>query len=98
MSDATFTFRVDGELKAVFTETAKSQDRTAAQLLRLLMREEVQREREAREHDAWFREEVERAVREADDPNVRRVPNAAVRSTWRQQRATLMKRSGRRTA
>lgn len=43
MSDATFTFRVDGELKKVFTETAKGNDRPAAQLLRDFMREYVKK-------------------------------------------------------
>lgn len=34
MTDSTFTFRVDDDLKTAFAETAKAQDRTAAQLLR----------------------------------------------------------------
>jgi hypothetical protein len=98
MADATFTFRVDTGLKAAFAEAAKAQDRTAAQLLRVLMREAVQRRREARAHDAWFRGEVERGLREADDSTVRRIPHRAVRANWRRQRAKLAKRARGKSA
>ncbi len=98
MPETTFTFRVDDELKASFAETAKAKDRSAAQLLRVLMREAVQRQQEAREHDAWFRGEVEQGMREADDPAVRRIPHEDVRSNWRRQRAELAKRATDKTA
>ena len=94
MANTTFTFRVDDDLKATFAETARAEDRTAAQLLRVLMREAVRRRQEADAHDAWFRGEVAQAVREADDPNLRRLPNDEVRSNWRRQRAELVKRVG----
>ena len=98
MADATFTFRIDEDLKAAFAETAKAQDRTAAQLLRVLMRETVAREQEAREHDAWFRREVERGLREADDPTVRRIPHREASAMWRRRRAELKKRAGAKKA
>lgn len=41
MADNTFTFRVDQALKAAFSEVAAAQEHTAAQLLRLLMRDEI---------------------------------------------------------
>lgn len=59
MSQATFTFRVDDELKRSFASVAKSLDRTGAQLLRDYMRDIVRRQREAGEHNAWFREQVQ---------------------------------------
>ncbi len=96
MTETTFTFRLEDELKSAFAEVAKAQDRTAAQLLRVLMREAVRQQRDVGEHDTWFRQEVEQALREADDPGVRRVPNDEVRTNWRQQRAELMKRAGGR--
>lgn len=46
MSEATFTFRVDGDLKAEFVSAAKARDRSGAQLLRDFMREYVQQQRE----------------------------------------------------
>ena len=98
MAQTTFTFRVEDELKSAFAESAQAQDRTSAQLLRVLMRDAVRRQREAREHDDWFRGEVERGMREADDPAVRRIPHEDVRSNWRRQRAELAKRAADKTA
>ncbi|HEX9771604.1 MAG TPA: hypothetical protein VGA50_20720 [Kiloniellales bacterium] len=98
MAQATFTFRVDDDLKSAFADAAKAQDRTAAQLLRVLMREAVRRQHDARDHDAWFRGEVAQAVREADDPAVRRIAHDDVRKDWRRQRAALAKRARGNTA
>ncbi len=68
MGEATFTFRVDEDLKAAFVTAAKASDRTAAQLLRDYMRERViqqDSEQVASEYDAWFRRQVQVAL---DDP------------------------------
>ncbi len=59
MSEATFTFRVDEELKNSFSSAAKSRDRTGAQLLRDFMRDFVRQQQEISEHDAWFRSQVQ---------------------------------------
>lgn len=59
MSEATFTFRVEEGLKNEFSTAAKSRDRTGAQLLRDFMRDFVKQQKEASEHDAWFRREVQ---------------------------------------
>jgi predicted transcriptional regulator len=59
MSEATFTFRVDEELKEQFSTAAKSRDRTGAQLLRDFMRDFVRQQQETVEHEAWFRREVQ---------------------------------------
>lgn len=98
MADSTFTFRVDDELKAAFAEVASAQERTAAQLLRVLMRDEVRRWQDTRDHDAWFRGEVERALAQAGDPEVQRISNEQVRSSWRRQRAELERRAAPGTA
>lgn len=66
MSEATFTFRVDEDLKSEFAAAAKARDRSGAQLLRDFMRDFVRREQDAAAHDAWFRQEVERGLRSAD--------------------------------
>lgn len=91
MAEATFTFRVDEDLKAAFSEAAKAEDRTAAQLLRQLMREEVRRRQETADHDAWFRAQVRQALREADDPSVKRIPHEQVTAEWRERRAKFLK-------
>jgi len=64
MSDATFTFRVDEELKSRFAEAAKARDRTGAQLLRDFMRDFVARQ-EAAQYDTWFRDQVQQARQSA---------------------------------
>lgn len=94
MTESTFTFRVDEDLKSAFAEAAKAQDRTGAQLLRDFMRESVKRQQESAEHDAWFRREVEQALREADDPNTEWISDEEVRSRWQAQRTKLLKRAG----
>ena len=93
MPDATFTFRLDDRLKTDFAEVAKAQDRTTAQLLRVLMRTEVNRQREMAEHDAWFRAEVKLSLQEADNPNVARIPHEEVRAILHRRRARLPARS-----
>lgn len=98
MAESTFTFRVDDELKAAFAEVAASQERTAAQLLRVLMKDAVHRDRELREHDRWFRGEVERALSEADDPATSRLAHESVRSSWQQQRAAIERQATGRPA
>jgi predicted transcriptional regulator len=98
MAESTFTFRVDAELKSAFAEVAASQERTAAQLLRVLMRDIVLRRHDEQEHDAWLRGEVEQALGEAADPAVERLPHDQVVSSWRQQRAELERRAAGRTA
>ena len=62
MSEATFTFRVDEALKSEFSTAAKACDRSSAQLLRDYMREFVERQHQAAEHDAWFRQQVRRGL------------------------------------
>jgi predicted transcriptional regulator len=89
MPETTFTFRVDEALKSAFTDAAKAHDRPGSQLLRDFMREYV----EKAEYDAWFRAEVESALREADDPNAEWVPNEQVEAEWKVRKAELLARA-----
>ena len=66
MSEATFTFRVDDELKKQFAMAAKERDRTGAQLLRDFMREFVQQQQGAADHEAWFRRQVQAGLDSAN--------------------------------
>jgi predicted transcriptional regulator len=93
--EAMFTLKLEPELRDAFMAEAAAADRPASQLVREFMRDFVRRQREDREHDAWFRREVERAVREADDPAVRRIPHEDVAGDWRRQRAELAERAAR---
>lgn len=97
MADSTFTFRLDDKLKRAFAEVAAAQEHTAAQLLRVVMREAVQRWHESQQHDAWFRGEIGEALREAADPAVERIAQDQVVTSWRQQRTELERRAAGRT-
>lgn len=91
MAETTFTFRVDQDLKDAFAEAAKAQDRTAAQLLRFLMRQAVDTQTKS-DYDKWFDTEIEAAIKEADDPNTEWVSHDEVRKDWEKQRASLVRR------
>jgi hypothetical protein len=64
--------------------------------LRRLIREALDRRADAREHDRWFRDEVQRALAEADDPATVRIDNDDIEAAWRQRRSALLQRSAQR--
>ncbi len=90
MNHATFTFRVDEELKAKFALAAKSMDRSGAQLLRDYMREIVRREKEAEDYDAWFREQVAEGLKSTREGNV--ISNQEVESIFAKRRDALRRK------
>lgn len=96
MTESTFTFRVDSELKDDFATIAKSMDRTGAQLLRDYMRDLVRRKREAEEHDVWFVEQVQAGV---DAANAGQVVSAeeveADATAWREDTRRKLRRTDR---
>lgn len=95
--EAMFTLKLEADLRDQFVAEAEAAHRPASQLVREFMRDFVRRQREAREHEAWFRAEVGQGMREAANPQVRRIPHGEVASNWRRQRAGLVKRAGERT-
>ena len=58
---AVFTMKLEPELRDEFMAEAEVAHRPASQILRELMREFVQRQREAREYDDFLRRKVETA-------------------------------------
>nr|WP_240457748.1 hypothetical protein [Halomonas socia] len=70
MRNATFTFRVDEDLKAEFASAAKAHDRTGAQLLRGFMRHYVAQQQEAQDYDAWLTAKVEQSRASAEAGNL----------------------------
>ena len=90
MSDATFTFRVDEALKHDFTTAAKARDRTGAQLLRDFMRDFVQQQQKAAEHDAWFRRQVQIGLDSAKAGNL--IPATEVEAKFAARRAATRRR------
>lgn len=90
---ATFTFRVDENLKTEFATAAKSRDRTGAQLLRDFMREFVQKQQEAAAHDVWFRRQVQAGLDSANAGDLISADEVeAEAAVWREQ--TRLKISG----
>ncbi len=56
---AVFTMKLEPELRDEFMAEAEATHRPASQIMRELMREFVQRQREGREYDAFLRRKVE---------------------------------------
>ena len=56
--EAVFTMKLEPELREAFMTEAEASHRPASQILRELMREFVQRQREAREYEAFLRGKV----------------------------------------
>ncbi|EJC85188.1 hypothetical protein Rleg4DRAFT_7828 [Rhizobium leguminosarum bv. trifolii WSM2297] len=54
--------------------------------------EALRRTHEAAEYDKWFREQVEEAIREADDPNTVWIPHEVVKEEMARERAELVAR------
>jgi hypothetical protein len=59
--EAVFTMKLEPELRAAFIAEAEAAHRPASQILRELMREFIQRQRDARDYDAFLRQKVEAA-------------------------------------
>jgi predicted transcriptional regulator len=57
--EAVFTMKLEPELRDAFMAEAQASHRPASQVLRELMREFVERQRAAREHDDYFRRKVD---------------------------------------
>ncbi len=57
--EAVFTMKLEPKLRAEFMAEADAAHRPASQVLRELMREFVQRQREARDYDEFLRRKVE---------------------------------------
>jgi predicted transcriptional regulator len=96
--DAVFTLKLEPVLHDQFVAAAAATDRPPSQIVREFMRDFIEQQRAVREHDAWFRAEVEQAVREADDPNLVRVPHEDIASHWREKRAALLRQADQQSA
>jgi predicted transcriptional regulator len=62
--ESVFTLKLETELRDAFVAEAAAMHRPASQLVRDFMREFVDSRKEEREHDAWFRGEVEKALKD----------------------------------
>lgn len=88
--ESVFTLKLETELREAFVAEAAKLDRPASQLVREFMREFVESRREEREHDAWFRREVEKALKDKRPG----IPNDQVKRYFARRRAEAMRKVG----
>lgn len=96
MAEATFTFRVEEDLKSAFSDAAKAHDQTGAQLLRGFMREYVKSQQEQAEYDAWFRRQVQIGLDSAKAGNL--IPAEEVEAKFAKRRADTLRKLGGSTS
>ena len=60
--EAVFTMKLEHELRDEFMAAAEAIHRPASQLVRDFMRDFIQRQRQTREHDSWFQEQVQASI------------------------------------
>lgn len=90
--EAVFTMKLEPELREAFMAEAEASHRPASQIVRELMREFVERQRQAREYDAFLRAKVETARAQAASGLV--VSNADVQARFAARRAALRAKAG----
>lgn len=88
--EAVFTVKLEPELRDAFAAEAAALDRPASQLVRDFMREFVQNRQQEREHDAWFRREVEKALKDKRPL----IPDEEVEAHFSRRRANAMRKVG----
>jgi predicted transcriptional regulator len=90
--EAVFTMKLEPELRAEFMAEAEAIHRPASQILRELMREFVQRQREAREYDEFLRSKVADAREQIRNGDYASAGDVEARFTAR--RAQLLAKAG----
>lgn len=86
--EAVFTMKLEPELRDEFMAEADASHRPASQIVREMMREFVQRQREEREYDEFLRRKVE--VARADKHSGRSYSNEEVEAEFAARRAELL--------
>ena len=91
--EAMFTMKLEPELRDAFMAEAQASHRPASQILRELMREFVQRQREARSYDAFLHEKVAQARQQIEAGDYASADEVEARFAAR--RAALLAKVGR---
>lgn len=94
--EAVFTMKLESALRDEFMAEAQAMDRSASQLARELMREFVQRQHEARAHDAFVRRKVKAARAQVLEGLGR--SNEAVEADFAARRQVLLRGVGKGTS
>lgn len=99
MKEAVFTLKLEAELRDAFMAEAEATHRPASQIVRDFMRDFIKKQQDQRDYDAWLDTELEKAAREADDPNtVWYSQKELQQGRWREQRESLIARIAARDA
>lgn len=91
--EAVFTMKLEPELRAEFMAEAEASHRPASQILRELMREFVQRQRQARQYDQFLRDKVVEAREQVRTGEYASAEDVEARFDVR--RAQLLTKAGR---
>lgn len=89
--EAVFTMKLEPELRAAFMAEAEAAHRPASQVMRELMREFIQRQREVREYDEFLRRKVEAGRASMREGQGR--PNDEVEAEFAARRARVASRA-----
>lgn len=92
--EAIFTMKLEPELRDDFMAEAKASHRPASQLLRELMRDFVQRQKQAREYEDFLRDKVDLAREQI--ANGQHASNQEVEARFAALRAEVLKNTGNR--
>ena len=99
MKEAVFTLKLEADLRDAFMAEAEASHRPASQIVRDFMRDFIKARQEERDYDAWLDTELEKAVREADDPNTKWYTQKELQQgRWREQRESFLARIAARDA
>lgn len=88
--ESVFTLKLEEDLRDAFMAEAASMDRPASQLVREFMRDFVRTRREEREHETWFRAEVEKALKDKRPG----IPDEEVEKRFARRRANAARKAG----
>jgi predicted transcriptional regulator len=86
--EAVFTMKLESDLRAAFMAEAEATDRPASQILREMMREFIQRQRQAREYEAFLAQKV--ALARESVAADRGIDHAAVEAEFAKKRAEIL--------
>lgn len=93
MAKVRFDVEIDEETLAAFDALRATRGQDRRGMIGQLVAEFVQRESETEEYDAWFRQEVEEALRESEKPDAVFYSHEEVKENWRRERNLLLQRA-----
>jgi predicted transcriptional regulator len=90
--EAVFTMKLEPDLRADFMAAAQASHRPASQILRELMRDFVQRQRQAREYEDFLQSKVDQARKQVAGGLL--ASHEDVESRFEKRRAALLAKAG----